>query len=416
MSDNKNGILGNPILLDRGNLQNVRVSSSELNEVQFRMFNDRFSLAQGMWGLFSYMTLNNLGKYTLTNFSTDSGFMLPFESCIGYSPTGNSLSKSRTFQPSPYYDYRQHCSDEFLGSCYQHLMRWQSDGDSPELTGESLTIWNKFIEMQIRGMAQSRRLTQFAGGFHDIANELRSDLSQEKKDMYLKGAGTFRGLLSLLDDMSQDGYPWLNCANLIDPNAWGSNCKYNGDILDDIDQLICEACPELKQIINDGSYTSMDGVRRRAIIVLDRNYYNAVIQKYKDTCQGFQLECNRVTKQTISYKGVPETQYFIDEMPVVRLDSVNDFDVNLKGDTHFMAITMAGNWFLGDSFGSMDDDLENTNTGVKITRNDGFVPVDFKKGLWSTGKYHIVSHTLLDVRIADPCLTVAAIGYSTSEK
>lgn len=415
MSDTK-GILGNPILLDRGNLTNVRISSQDLNEVQFRRFNDRFSLAQGMWGLFSYMTLNNLGKYTLTNFTSQSGFMLPFESCIGYSPTGTSLSKSRSFQPSAYYNYSQHCSDEFLGSCYQHLMQWQSSGDSPMLEGEGLTLWNRFVEMQIRGMATSRRLTHFAGGFHDLSSELRSDLKAEERKMYLEGENTFRGLLSLLDDMAADGYPWLNCDDLIDPNAFDSNCRYNGDILADIDALICKACPELNQIINDGSYTSIDGVRRRAIVVLDRNYYNAVIQKYKDSCQGFQLECNRVTKQTINYQGVPETQYFIDEMPVVRLDSVNDFDVNLKGNTHFMAITMAGNWFLGDSFGNLDDDLENTNTGVRITRNDGFVPVDFKGGKWSTGKYHIVSHTLLDVRIADPCLSVAAIGYSTSEK
>ena len=399
--------------------QKIRISAPAINEIQRGYLINDHDFYQAAFNMFEYMTLTENQTYRLTSFAASSSTWNMYKSCIGYKTNGSLETNTREFKPCLSYDMKQWCHDELVGSCMDHFLTASGSTGDLALTEEGTRVWNQFTEELIYSSSAGLTNTLAVGNLYQQAtmDMIDENLSVEEKKTALAQLNTesCRGWVTMLDDLSQDGYGWLNCADeLFGENDFDNVCNYGGDFLEIIEALICKAKPKLKTMINGGNRGRVGSRRIQAQIWVSDSFYQAAIQAFDKECAHLAQNKTKIRQETISAAGESKDVYYYKNMPIIPICDVNALDDKLVGDTHFIGIFASGVVQLGSSFGRIGQDLQRRDTAVMLQRNNNITPIGANQNgeeCFEYGKSYMLSHALTDVRLVDPTCAVAAFAY-----
>lgn len=380
-------------IMDRTGFQ---FTTADMNSLARRRYMDVFEFWQRMFGVYGWMKINQLFKFTVYS---PKGYPLgwqEYKSCA-YDETGQVTLGKRELSPSAVYWRTRFCHDELLDSCFKHFLRFNEDS-SIGLTADGNELIRAVSDEIIANAGLSARYALTSGNFYDLATTPLSVDNTAKITADLnKTYPAVTGWVKLVFDLAAAGKPWLNQTAPGSAADFDGDGNYVGDILVLFDNLKKGARSPMRQLVNQGIQFSAGGVRSFApLFVLSDSYFNAVVQAYND--QATQIATNRVRITQVSApnaSGMPSIYYMIDgRIPIVPLSDICGFDEFLGVQTHYAGLVASGNIQLGWSFSDIPDNIENKPVAMQIGRVTDITRSDL--GMWT-----FLSHALMVSSIAD---------------
>ncbi len=403
----------------------IRLPRNQINEFVRNHYSSDEDWWQAAFRTFGYMTVNRAGKYTVTGIYSNPRFFRKYESCILYSSNGGVKSNTRSVDACHMYLKDNWCADDLLGDCYHHLLQYDSSGDAPSMTPEADRLYGQYMAEMAWNYKKSMHLTLALGNaFPDISGMFADGLDWgTRKDLEEGANNTCDGWFTQWLIASQSGKSHLNVQGVINQGEFAEGCEYNGNIHEAIKKLICAAKPKLKRLINGGNYGTPSRVGSQAQIVVDCDFYQAVIDAYDYQCQLPAQNCELITKRAVTALGVTKDVYYIKGMPVVELASVSGLNEFLQGSLRFIGIVGNGYIQLGNSMGDLSEGRTAESTtdvgmSMKIWKNEGQTPINIydskgniKDVKYMTGDMHTSTHALTRTVLVDTDCMVGSFVY-----
>lgn len=384
--------------------QSLFFRSKELNAFTRPNYVDTFGVYQNLFGAFDYMKLDSRGDFTVHRTSGIPLMWQKYESC-SMDPTKNIIVRSRTIRPERAYAKSQWCHDQMFDSCFEHLIKY--DGGDVGLDSEGSAILGNILSELRANMNLAARYLLTMGQVYDTSNPaaIFDPLTPiSTQELFLKTSTAVQGWVKLFAALADEGEAHLNVTNLIPNDSAGACDLSSTSILDIYDKLLCEAKPQLKQLVNQGGaiISNTTGQKPFApIVLMDGNLYNALANEKR--AQDTQIAQNnpRISVREINNGGLTPTKvYYIDEVPVMPLYDINGFDQFTNGKQYFMGIVASGNIQLGMAYDTMPNNIEDDGIGMLVQRNTNLAANNY-------GLYTVAAWNLFQVSLADPDFAVA---------
>jgi hypothetical protein len=379
--------------------QTMAYPAENLNFFMRSELHDNFNFYQSQFGVYSWMQLNDLRKYTLHTMSGTPFMWQQHKSC-GWDPTGSIRVGRKEFEPSNAKINEEWCYDELFDSCYKHFLQWNGTGPI-RLNNAGVDMVNKLTQTLGENATLGAMTTLTVGQLYDpTAVTFKDKTSENIRGLFTKTVGTCRGWVELLRELGLEAeYRHLDVPGLFDAATDFSGEQYIGDPIALFDNLRDSAPTDLQSLMNEGGIVGSINGDFMPLFLVSGSVYNAIAQQYRTqmtlnpslnisnprlTRERFPVTTGRGTSRNVSV-------YYIDDVPVVPVSAINQYDKYLTGTTHFAGITVSGNISLGGSFGSIPD-LETNGVGILVQR---------ETNVKDLGKYYFAAHALFSAVIAD---------------
>lgn len=395
----------NPIAINPGfrqDLQTLYFTSKDLNAFTRPTYVDNFGYFQDTFGVYGYMTLDRNREFIVHRPKGLPLLWQPDNSC-SIDPTKNIVVRSESIRPERAKMYTTICRDQLFDSCFEQLIRYNGTAH-PELDTEGNAILGELVAELRANMNLAARYILTLGQLHGNAN-IDPTLPISTQDLFTRTTTAVRGWLPLFAALADDGFAHLNVNGLI-PNDFIQDCKnWGGSIVDIFDALECAAPKPLQNLINSGGFVQSNttGANQfRPLFVISGELHNALAREYRNQSAQIAQNNPRISKRDVinPVSGNPGWVYFIDDIPVIRLDDINGYDQFLTSQTHFAGIIASGNIQLGMAYNSLPNDIEANDAAIIISRN-------LNPSNGSYGDYNMLAFNLFQVSLADPNFAVA---------
>jgi len=383
--------------------QTLFFESKDLNAFTRPTYVDNFGFFQDAYGVYEYMRLDDRREFIVHKPKGAPLLWQAYNSC-SVDPTKNIVVRSERIRPEKGYLHTQFCQDQMFDSCFEQLIKY-SNGAFPELSAEGQQIISSLLDELMVNMHLASRYILTLGQLFNAGNT-NFDPNQPVgiADLFQRTTSAVRGWVPLFAALADEGLAHLNINNLI-PNDFVQDCKnWSGSIVDIYDELECQAPKPLQSLINQGGVVRSNttaGNTFKPLFLVSGELHNALVREYR--AQSSQIAQNnpRISKMAVtSANGSVGQMYFIDDVPVVRLDDINGYDQFLTSQTHFAGIVASGNIQLGMAFDQMPKDIENMGAGLLVQQN-------LNASTGSYGDYNVLAWNLFQVALADPNYAVA---------
>jgi hypothetical protein len=396
----------NPLVINPGfrrDNQTLYFDSRELNAFTRPTYVDNFGFYQNAFGVYSYMGLDARRDF-IVHKPKGIPLMWQARNSCSVDPTKNVVVRSEKIRPERGYLHTTFCQDQMFDSCFEHLIKY-SNGAYPELDAQGNAIISSILDELNANMNLASRFILTLGQLFDPSTA-NFDPNQPVgiADLFQRTTTAVRGWVPLFAALADEGEAHLNIQNLI-PNDFIQDCKnWSGSILDIYDQLECQAPKPLQNLINNGGQVRSNttgGDIFRPLFLVSGELHNALVREYRTQSAQIAQNNPRISKERVtSANGSVGVMYYIDDVPVVRLDDINGYDQFLTSQTHFAGIVASGNIQLGMAYDAMPNDIENTNAGLMIQMNTN-------ASTGSYGDYNVLAWNLFQVALADSNFAVA---------
>lgn len=396
-----------------GTTQVLTLPSKNIEALQRAEYLDTFGFWQSLTGLFGYMKINRLGKYTLNHLKADSGMWNQWKNCAGMTINGGVKNGSTEITPIPHYFLDSFCDDELLESCFESLIRWQESGDRSMLTPEATRYLNLLVRTWQEGAYMGLRKTYALANLHDSAT-VAYDAGATTEDINrFKSADTdLKSYLALMVELATGDYPNANDATLYDAADFNASGSFIGDLMTVYADTKAASSSKLQGLINSGGRKVVGNKVFQACIVVSNSFYNAVIEEYNTQISTAMTNGQRITVADETASGITQRVYRLDGMIIVPLDEINGVDEILAGTTHYFGIWASGNVSLGGSFTRLPK--ESGDVGLKVSRNTDFVQVGTDANglpIYESHRWFALSQALLATAIADATMVTGHVLY-----
>ena len=389
--------------------QQVAFPTKSLNMFIRSEMMDTFGFYQRTFGIYSYMQLNKMLKYTIHTITGTPMVWQSYESC-NWTPTGSLSVGNQSFEPCKAKINEEWCYDELFDSCFEHFLNYNGRNGTT-LDANAVEMVNEMVRTLAQNAMLGARLTLTAGQLYD-PELVTFDQKTVKgiQDVFKRTIGTCKGWVELAREMAlTPKYSHMNCKEIFDENDF-SGKKYLGDVITDIyDPLMDKAPSDLCSLIDEGGMVGSASGDFMPLFILSTHLYKALTAQYKKQCISVTCTNPRLTRRDFTINTGRGTKiihvYYIDDTPVIPLSDLNCYDKYLKGATHLAAITASGNINLGSSFGEIPN-IENSGQAIMVER---------ETSVKDLGKYYMASHSLFSATFADTDFFVGAQVYAETE-
>jgi hypothetical protein len=370
------------------------ITNEELHYVHRSNYLDTFGFYQALFGVLSFMTLTNLGKFRIHTPKANSSLLWKKWNSCSYK-RGQSLQMGvQDFQPDPLYLSEKLCDDQLLGSAYQHLIEWDSSGEK-FLSPQAQEVVNEVMEEFLTAATLGFRELGTAGSLYDVDSvEFADNTSAEQRRLFKEAHGSMLGWMSLAQDMAADGHKHMD-QNILTDDMFDVHGRFDGEILDLYERLLSNSKKELVALVNRGGVVSNSRYRFMPLFICTDSIYAGVVARFKFEADRIATNERRVRKVEIggSENPVPQYVYYIDDTPVIPMSELTAYDQFITNNTHFAGIVASGNIQIGSSFAPVMD-INGNPIGIAIDRVMDRTRDDY--GSWS-----MLSHAIGKAAIAD---------------
>lgn len=401
------GMLTQPEVFPVQDGRGFAFSTKEVNTIARQQYMDDFGLYQRLFGVFSYMKLNKLNKFTINNIKGHPLMVQPMNSCT-IEPTGSLRIGSRELEAVSAVIKEKFCWDELLNSCFEHFLTWTEGGDVA-MDENGMALFGQLMDEVQANAALAVRLSLTSGSFYDVNTvQYSAQNTAELKSLFQRTHGTWEGWIKVAYDAAQQEFPWLN-SQVVDYNTeFDSAGNYTGDISDLFDALKARAQKPFLKMINRGGVNTGGRFSFTPLFVLSDSFYNSVITEWNALAAQPATNRTRLTEQMVPNSGmIPQKVMYIDNIPIIPLSDISGFDQYIAANTHFAGIVASGNINLGLSFSDIPQNIEN-GIAMQFGRVDDMTRDDY-------GTYVFLSHMLGRAAIADADYMVSTIGTTADQ-
>jgi len=368
---------------------------------------DSFNFYQSQFGVYNYMRLTDEKKYVLHTMHGTPLLWQPHNSC-SWDETGSIRMGRREITPVKAKINEQFCYDEMFNSAFKHFLQWNGRGPL-SLNANGIAVINALSRTLAENATLGAHVTLTAGQMYDVsAVTFNSQTPATIRDLFARTIGTTKGWLELLRTQGLvPEYSHLNVSGAIDTLNDINGKRYIGDPIVLFDNLR-EAAPfDLKAFMDEGGVIGSASGDYTPIFLVSLSVYAAVAESYRKQCVSVTCINPRLSRreftQNTNRGNKPVYVYYIDDVPVVPIAAVNQYDKYLEGSTHFAGIVSSGNINLGASF----DELPDVGTG----RNVGML-MELDTSAKNYGNYYFLAHSLFGTHISDTNFISATQVYA----
>lgn len=380
---------------------------AETNSFAREQIYDNFSFYQRQFGIFQWMPMTKKMKYVIHSAKATPFVWQKNQSC-SWEPTGSLRMDRQEITPCDAKINEQHCWDELMDECFKHLFTWSASGAKTlDATAEALI--NQFTEILLENYTYGAYLTLTAGGLFNFTDQtFRDDVSNDLRSLMKKTNSACRGWLPLLKDTADQGstFQHLNLPGYFTASMFDGK-EFIGDVVALKDELVAKAKPEMRKALNVGGVNgrAVNGIVPSAVWLVSDSINNRAAQQYNEqsvlnvSTIMFQP---RLTRREFTNGGATIYVYYVDNVPLIPIDAVSEYDQYLEGGYHFSYLTMGRNIGLGGSFGEIPD-IATNQVGIRIQRGTSNAEL---------GKYFILSEAMFANAIADVRYVVGSQIYA----
>lgn len=388
-----NGVLSTPRPVEVMDGRGFGFETREVNTFARANYMDTFGFWQSRFGLYSYMRLNKLNKFTIYSPQGHPLMLQPWNSC-SVTPTGSLTVGQRELEPEKAVIFEKFCFDELLDSCFQHFIEWSASGDNM-MDANGSAMFNELVNEMMANAALAFRASLASGDLYNVNTvEYSADNTANLTTMFGRTHGTFQGWVKLLMDMaSAEGVGHLNQGLMSESDF--DETGYTGNIIELYDKLRANAKRPMRTIINQGGVMVGGRSRFTPLFVVSDLMFNAVINEYNALADQVATNRVRISRQEVNNGTgtTPTMIYFIDSTPIIPLSDISVFDAYVEANTHFAGIIGSGNIQMGTSFANIPQNIEDGIAMMFGQETDG--------GREDYGTYWFRSHMLGKAAIAD---------------
>lgn len=297
-------------------------------------------------GLYGDVTLGRELKARFASFSTPKHLWSNRKNGCTWHPKGGTRLNVEEFPTCPIEFDAEQCPDVFYGTCYEKLFGPGNMVRDFAGTAEGQAILAEMLRKLNQGLGNSFfDLYNFANHpFIDLANTegfYRVALAEWEDYTDQMLSGDCGGLITQLDELAARNVDGYNMEipvgdNGIDPETG----KYNGSVIDLIEDLKEQAKPELATMIETGMM--MNGRLTYPIILATP----AIFKAYKDYIRSLagtnELAYRYVLEGKDGTTQLMRNVLVYDNMPIIRWDAHVPFDAITGAQSHRIAIAAPG--------------------------------------------------------------------------
>jgi hypothetical protein len=374
----------------------VAFPTRELNYLLEEQVYDGFSFYQNRFNVYSFMRLTKDLKHRIHTMTSIPMIWQPHNSCY-IDPLGNIRMGEQEMSPCKGTAVSEFCYDELFDSCFRHFLQW--DGQGPlEFDEQGVAMFNRLVGKILESMILGARLTLTANGLYtnDMV-EFKDSVDKDIRNLFMKTSHTCQGWMAYLKQLAQQNeYSHLNINGIINEDDFNGK-KFEGDIEAVLDNLIDNALPDMKGVLDEGGLSSLQGGSIQPMFLLTSHLFAAIADAYRRQCNTVYCTNPRLTQEMETFNNSRVKVYYFDDIPIIPIHDVNYYDKYLKNATHFAGLTVSGNINLGASFADIPT-LDNRSVGVRIKMKDENE---------NYGIYSFRSDSLFSTMIADTDYMVA---------
>lgn len=356
---------------------------------------DNVSIYQKLFGVYSFMQLNDEKEYTLITLSGAPFMWQPYRVC-SWSTTGNLTIGQQTMSACKALLQESFCVDELFKSLFNTML--QIRDNQTKLSPVGVGIVNKLITKVTEQATLGAILTLTVGkSYNPDVVIFKDGVDTNIETAFAKTIGTCRGWVELLKETAASGaeYSHLNNKSLLTEEDF-NGADYVGNPIELYDQLIDNAKDELKMVLLEGGITTSEGTKM-PLFLCTPSIHAAVAKAFNAQTNSIISPNPRITREIKDGIKV----YYIDETPVVPMSYVSYMDRYLTGKTHLAALSLAGVINIGASFGSIPN-INEPNVGIAIQQ---------KTDLDQAGQYVMQAMSYFNAAISDVNLISATQKY-----
>lgn len=392
-----------PQFLQRGS-GDFFISPDTLTAVARNEYLDTFDEYQRLFGIYSYMQLNQKLKYEVITPKAHPFGWVQGNGCA-CTPSKLLMDFRKELTPTEMCFATRFCWDAIINSAYEHLLNYRSSGETT-LNDEGIRLFNTMIDELIPNINMGLRYALTLGNLYNFAqvstvNDNGAEIATALRTTYSSAITGWMQSAALAADA---GKAHMRYNGMFDNKI--EDGIYTGNPVTELYDVLRRNAPrEMRHLINTGA-TTRRGQNFTAMFVVSSSVYSSVVEYYNTIADSPMQNRVRVTVQEIPRGAgqLPFKIYYIDNTPVVPLSDVCAWDGYLEGETHFAGLISSGNIQLGTSFGSIPS-YTNNSAGLIIARDDNAASDTY-------GTYAIRSATLGATAIADTNYFTAAFDYA----
>lgn len=399
-------------------MNRITIPCDNLQTLSREEYQDDFGFYQSLFGLYSYMELNRLGKFTVTTVSGSPGIWGELNGCT-LLETGVLKFGEREITPIPIYSLATWCSLSAYDKVFKTVLEWTNGGEISEESRNK--IWNVFVKELMANATLSLRITLTINKLHDLSNVATYasgvDATRQAQLTHVSANNSLVGLFAAIDAAYVSDnvkYAHLNYGKGTFIVAGDFvNKKFQGNIVAKLDELIEEAPDKLASLINSGGMETAGGKDFTAVIGVSNSYMSAFAAEYRAQKSQAVTNDTRITREQMTVGGRTKAVYFLDDMPVVPMTEVCGLDDMFAVGTHIMGIFGAGVLQLGSSFAAIPDNVEDNQVGYVVERSNTIQSMgQDANGInqYEMGRYKAMSHALGANAIADTDYLICSIA------
>lgn len=389
----------------------IEIPAEKMNVLVRNEYEDTFDFWQQLSGLRSFMRMNRLGKFTVTDVKGYSGIWGQMSGC-SFLETGGLAFGTREITPIPIYDLSAWCSYDTIGEVYETLLRWDN-GDIDE--SSVISIWNIFVKELMANSTQSLRNTFTTNKLRDLTDDAvyvaAPDATQTTRIAQLKAVSAshaLKGELALIEETyasDNSRYAHLKVGgNSFVVAGDFTNGVYTGSVKTKLNEIKAAAPSKLRNLINSGGSMTTNGKEFKAVVGLSNSYYSALHNEYNAQIDQVATNGMRITKERVTVGNTTREVFYYDMMLVVPLSEVSGLDDLFVADTHVMGIFGSGILQNGHSFGKYPSNVETNQVGYRLEMGKTIASTGVVAGVntYETGKFKALTQGLAATALADP--------------
>lgn len=395
-----------PIFMPDSNM--LMFQTSELNYLAEQRYNDKFGFYQAAFGMYSYMRLTSDFEYKIWYPQGEPHLWQPHNSCA-WNPLGVYGFANKTITPCKSKLNLEFCNDEFYNSVFRSFHAWNT-GATVGLSAAGQAALTALTNTIVKSATIGNRMMLTAGQLFDPETvAIVTGTPTNVEEAFKKTIGTCRGWIDLLIDLEAGDptkYAHLNLDSLFIQSGGGQNIATNGQtftgsVVALYDAIFAAATNDLQEAIIDGGVG--DTGRSFMPMFLVSNSVKAKL--YADllalNASAVQIK-PRISQRAITANGQTFDVMYIDNVPVIPVADVANYDKLLTGRSHFAYLTISGTIQLGSNFARIPE----------LGSGEVAVAIQQKTDLDELGKVLFLSHSLSATAISDTKYIAGGYKYT----
>lgn len=374
--------------------------TDSLNALAMAEYNDKWGFYQRQYNVYNYMRLTQDMTFRL-HYPEGTPFMWQPHNNCAWTPTGTLTMNTMEVTPCRAKINEQNCYDELINSTYKAALQW-STNPTVGFSQMGIQFNNQLVQTIMKNATLGARMTLTGGQLHDLTSvTFETGVDGRIEDAYRRTAGTCRGWIELCRDTAaadpnkahMDG----GASGFIDAADISSDGKtYLGTtntVIELLDIVKAGSPTELQDAILEGGVGGF-GTTFYPLFLVSPTIFRAIDKEWLAQKVSPLMNEPRITKRPVTVEGRTFWTYFIDEIAIVPISEISQFDRYVTGTSHFCYLTISGVIQLGGSFANIPVAAGIGEQGVSI-----MIQVSTDAEDYGTSKY--LSHGLMATAIND---------------